>query len=312
MTDSELMLLLRRKFGVIKRGNNNWVRVKCPTCTPKDAAKLKRGINLRTLSTNCFICQKPLSLTQMFGNITIEPSAEIITEPKEHPQARQWPCTGLVPVSALPADHPAVQFLAKDHITDLTTIYEKHGVGYILAEDSIDILFEKNDGPPSKINTANSLVFPVFFRKEFVGWQLRYVPGTPNGERMGRLKYLHVFPKGKYLYNFDNASQFDMVVVVEGVKKAWKLDNAVATLGKGITQHQIQMLQANWSKIVFLYDSGDKTQQQARNLVEEIKLNGKQCINIDPEKFGFNSPDEMTSEQANIIVYSEWHKVYNK
>lgn len=311
MTDAQLMVLLRNRFGAIKRGNNNWVRVKCPTCTPRDAAKLKRGINLKTLLTNCFICQKPLSLEQIFGKGKISPATDLKDEEvKEHPQSRIWPCNAVIPISALTKDHPAVQFLLKDHLTDLNKLATEFEVGYILAEDSIDILFEKPDGPPTKINTANSLVFPVYHNKELVGWQLRFVPGTPNGNRMGKMKYLHVFPKGNYLYNYDNAKQYEMVVVVEGIKKAWKMDNAIATLGKGITSTQLQLLQSNWNKIVLFYDSGSKTQEKARQLVEEIKLNGKKCINIDPEKYGFDSPDEMTSDEAKTIVANAWLKAY--
>lgn len=309
MTDADLLLVLKRRFGTIKRGNNNWVRVKCPTCTPKDALKLKRGINLKTLSTNCFICQKPLSIEQMFGGIKVEASTDIAFEEKEHPQSRQWPCKAVIPVSALEKDHPAVQFLAKDHLTDLTELYMEYGVGYILAEDAIDVTFEKHSGPPTRISTANALVFPVHYKKEFIGWQLRYVPGTPNGIRMGKMKYLHVFQKGKYLYNYDRAKEFNSIVVVEGVKKAWKFPNGVATLGKGITHTQIQLIQ-QWNEIILMYDAGDKTQQQARKLAEEIRLNGRKCVNIDPEKYGFDSPDEMTAEEAQGIAFTEWTKLY--
>lgn len=310
MTDHDLFILLKQRFGSAKRANNNWVRVKCPTCAPRDAAKLKRGVNLRTLSTNCFICQRPLDLTSIFGNVKLEPSNLVDEEPQEHPQARLWPCTGLVPISALDADHPAVKFLEKDHIIDRLDCYETHGVGYITAEDAINIEFDHGDYV-SKINTAHSLVFPVYHNKEFVGWQLRFVPGTPNGNRMGKMKYLHVFPKGKYLYNYDKAKEYSTVVVVEGVKKSWKFPNAVATLGKGITQKQIQLIQ-QWDEIILMYDAGDKTQAQARQLAEQIRLNGKKCINIDPEKFGFDSPDEMTSEEAQMIAFSEWKKQYDK
>lgn len=310
MTDNELFILLRNKFGAAKRGNNNWVRVKCPTCTPHDAAKLKRGIHLKTLSTNCFICQKPLSLEQMFGGIKITPSTDpVIEEVTEHPQSREWPCKAIIPICALDSDHPAVKFLNKDHLYDRLRYYTDYGVGYITADDSVDILFEKFEGPPTKINTAHSLVFPVHYNKELVGWQLRFIPGTPHGDRMGKMKYLHVFPKGRYLYNYDKAKEYRSVVVVEGVKKSWKFPNGVATLGKGITNHQIQLIQ-QWDEIILMYDAGDKTQVQARQLVEEIKLNGKKCINIDPGKYGFDSPDEMCEEDAQMIVFHEWQKTY--
>lgn len=308
MTDSEIIELLKKRFGAAKRGNGDWVRIKCPTCSPRDAAKMKRGVNLNNLVSHCFICEKPLTLTQLFGTdqIEVDPlSRRTPIEQTEHPQAKQWPCSSLVPVNSLPLDHPAVELLHKDHLLDLDAIYENYGVGYILEEDAIDICFPKDDGYVAKINTANSLVFPVYQHETFVGWQCRFVPGTPNGARMGKMKYLHVFHKGKYLYNFDNAKKYETVIVVEGIKKAWKFPNAVATLGKGITTQQIQLLQHNWQNIIFMYDGDEPTQEKTSLLVDELKLN-RNVININPAKYNFSSPDEMTQEEAQMIAFTEW------
>jgi hypothetical protein len=40
---------------------------------------------------------------------------------------------------------------------------------------------------------AEALVFPVYYKSEFVGWQLRFIPGTRFGDRMQKMKYLHSF-----------------------------------------------------------------------------------------------------------------------
>lgn len=309
MTDNELFNILRLKFGSAKRGNGAWVRIRCPTCTPKDAVKMKRGVHLRTLSSNCFICRKSINWADIFGSTPITPATGgPIMEDKEHTQARQWPCKGCVPISALPENHPACKFLAKDHLMDRTALWLNHHVGFICKEDAIDILFDKWDGTQTAISTADSLVFPVYHNKEFVGWQLRFIPGTPHGDRMGKMKYLHVFKKGNYLYNYDNAKQYSSVVLVEGIKKAWKFPNGVASLGKGITDKQIQLLQ-KWDEIILMYDGDDKTQEQAEVLRSRIVLN-KKCVNVNPMKYGFASPDEMTAEEAQSIAFQEWINVY--
>lgn len=301
MTDTEIIQLLKSRFGNAKRGNGDWVRIWCPTCDINDRAKMKRGVNLKNLTTKCFICERPMSLQQLFGDAQIPTGNIVLTEKEEHPQARQWPCSSYTPVNALPKDHHAVKFLAKDHILNLDRIYEEYEVAYISPEDAAPIYFKKADGTTFDITVGDSLLFPVVYKEELVGWQARYVGPKPK-----KLKYLHVFPKGDYLYNYDNASQFTNVVVVEGVKKAWKFPNAVATLGKGITTKQINLL-GHWDEITLLYDGEDITQRKARELVEDIRATGKKCINIDPRKFGFDSPDEMTEEQAQEIVYKAWH-----
>lgn len=311
MTDNDIFRLLNLKFGA-KRGNGPWVRIRCPTCAPKDAIKMKRGVNLRTLHTNCFICNRPLTNLELFGDANITPSTDTHTviEDREHPQAREWPCNGVIPISAMPEDHPAVQFLRKDHIIDRLPLWTEYRVGYITKEDAIDIWFDKGEGRRTSINTADSLVFPVYFNKELVGWQLRFIPGTPHGDRMGKLKYLHVFRKGNYLYNYDNAKKYDTVVLVEGVKKSWKFPNGVASLGKGISPTQIQLLQ-QWENIIIMYDGDAKTQAESEVLRSRIALNRK-CVNVNPSAYGFASPDEMTSEQAMAIAYQEWIKVYGE
>lgn len=310
MTDADVLRILRNRFGAAKLGNGNWARIRCPTCIPKDAIKMKRGVHLKTLSTNCFICHKPLSNEELFGSKVIDPiiSTGIVLEEKEHPQAREWPCKGVIPISALPIDHPAVQFLAKDHLTDRLKLWIDYKVGFITKEDSIDIWFDKPDGSRTSINTADSLVFPVYHNKMFIGWQLRFIPGTPHGDRMGKMKYLHVFKKGNCLYNYDNAKAYSSVVLVEGVKKAWKFPNGVASFGKGISEQQIQLIQT-WDEIILMYDGDTKTQEQAKVLRDRIALNRK-CVNVNPSAYGFASPDEMTAAEAERIVFEEWKKVY--
>jgi hypothetical protein len=311
MTDAQVLRLLIEKFGAAKRANGDWVRVRCPTCAPADKYKMKRGVNLKSLSSNCFICGVKLDLEQIFGGMLIPTGLEDTGPPPDHPQAKVWPCDAIIPVSALPKDHPAVDFLKKDHITDLTSLYLDYDVGFISKEDAHDIIFDKGQGSvPTSLSVSDSLIFPVFFKGEMVGWQCRFIPGTPHGDRMKKMKYLHIFQKGKYLYNYDNAKQFKCVIVVEGVKKSWKFPNAVATFGKGISADQIQLIQ-QWDEIIFMYDAGEEAQAKSRELAEVIGR-GKKCINIDPGKFGYDSPDEMTQEVAQTIVYQEWIKKFGE
>lgn len=304
MTDAQLVNLLKARFSIVKPGNGRWVRIKCPTCSPADAVKLKRGVNLTSLASNCFICHVPLTVQQLFGKDLIPNQqslgTSVFTETKEHPQSREWPCEAIIPIHELPEDHPAVEFLTKDHLLNREELYNLYKVGYIRKEDAKMITFDKKDGSSGfAISSADSLVFPVFNNGELVGWQLRYV--NPKSKKF---KYLHVFPKGNYLYNYDNAKKYETVVVVEGVKKAWKFPNAVATFGKNMTEKQIQLIQ-EWKQVIFLFDGEDETQQKIQDIADAIGRN-KKCINIDPRIHGFPSPDEMTCEQAQLIVCQEW------
>lgn len=313
MTQQELITQLTAKFGEVRDGNGDWVRIPCPTCLPKDRYKLKRGVNLVSLFTNCFICgvKQPVRELLNTADFKITNKDRPRVERPEHPQARVVPAKYVVPLHTLTATHPAVQFFAKDHLHDLENYWEKYFIGYIPDDASDDLIYKKPGRKDVRIPTANSIIFPVFFNKVFVGWQLRYVPDTVNGNRMidRKMRYLHVFKKGEYLYNFDNAINYDSVVLVEGAKKALKLPNAVATLGKGITKDQIRLL-TRWSNIIIFYDGEDETQEKASKLMSDFRDVGKQCISIDPRTYNFESPDEMTCEEAELIVFKEWKRKY--
>lgn len=301
MDASDLLDLLRERYGSVKKANKGWVMIKCPSCTPKDARKMKRGVNLDTIATKCWICEEELTVKDLLGMEIERGKGRIIEDEPEHPQARIIPAEGVIPINELSREHPAVKLFLKDHLTDLDRYWNENHIGFITKEASHDIIYTHEDKADTKVNTGNSLIFPVYYNYELVGWQLRLIPGSPS------FRYYHIFKKGEYLYNFDNAIRFKTVVVVEGVKKALKFPNGVATLGKGISESQIQKL-TNWNNIIFLYDGEDDTQKKARELVAEISVGSKRCINIDPRWYNFDSPDDMPEDVAQKIVFAEWSK----
>ena len=118
---------------------------------------------------------------------------------------------------------------------------------------------------------------------------------------------MHLFPKGNHLFNYAFAKTYKDVVVVEGVKKALKLGNSVATLGKGISHNQKQLIQ-EWKTITLVLDGEEKTQELAREIQHEFTTNGRRCINVDLRDYGFESPDDTTTEQLQYIIQQEHAK----
>jgi DNA primase len=113
------------------------------------------------------------------------------------------------------------------------------------------------------------------------------------------------------VFNYDNAIQHDEVIVVEGVKKALKFPNAVATWGTGISNPQMQIIQ-QWDRIVMMLDGEEHngTQQRAKEFVEGLKTAGKKAINIDLRSYGVTSPDDLPAETLQNIVREEWCEQY--
>ena len=218
---------------------------------------------------------------------------------KENPMARQMPGLRFIPVNQLPLDHPAVKFLHKDHLFDLDRYATEYGICYCPCDAGMTF------SSRPFISSAERLIFPVRFNNELVGWQMRSIPGTTYGDREDAVKYYHLFNKGQYLFNYDKARQYQTVVLVEGVKKALKLPNAVACFGKDLTDAQVQLL-TNWKNIIVCLDAQDVAQAIGRRVAASLRAYGLRALNVDLGPYGFPSPDEMTTDQLRFTLYNEW------
>jgi hypothetical protein len=315
MNRNELKTLLQERHGRVKDAPHGGIRIKCPTCDAGKSREMKRYIYPNSYYSKCYICEELLEVKDLCGGeVKYERSATV--EEPEHPQAREMPLEKAFRLDELPLDHPAIKFFMKDHLYEFEKYSTEYGILYIPVDGGIDIKF-----PNTTFRSSEALVFPVALDHEIVGWQLRYLPGSWYGDKMisKGIKYMHVFPKGNYLYNFDKARKHDHVIVVEGVKKALKADNAVATWGKGLSERQKDLI-CKWDRITLMLDGDDKTQSMCVGLKEELKykmkemgghlkgtvVSDKQIVNVDLRKYGFPSPDEMTKEQVAQVVEDAW------
>lgn len=292
---ADLQELLSQKFEV-KPASRGWLRIACPTCSSqKDSRKFKRYVNAETGYSNCFICDKKMNFASLLGVQGVQFKAA--SKPEEHPMSRQFPFKAATPVSELPPCHRAVQFLCKDHLFDLARYSDEYGIVFVDYEDGLEI--ETASGYPILI--AECIIFPVFHRDELVGWQARFIPGHHYSDRMGKMKYFHIYPKGEYLFNYDKAKQYDFVVLVEGIKKALKFDACVASLGKGVSETQLKLLR-EWEYVVIMLDGDEATQTKARKLTAELRASYVKAVNVNPSDYGKPSPDEMTSAEVTLAI----------
>lgn len=302
--NQKVLELLRSKFGKVRPASGGSFRIPCPTCDPTHSKKMKRYISPGWAVSRCFICEKTIDIKELLGeDVDFERAAGDINQ-IEYPYAKIAPYVEAQPLSELsPATHPALAFLNKDHLDNLA-YYDHLGIRYIPEGKGMNIQFDSG----FTVNTSGSLFFPVFGKDlSYAGWQLRFVPGTWNGDRLQFMRYLHLFPKGDHLFNYHNCKQYDSVVVVEGVKKALKLGNSVATLGKGLSDKQKQLIQ-EWKNITIILDGEDNTQVLAREIQREFITNGRKCLNIDLRDYGFESPDDTTSEELHNIIKQAYEK----
>ena len=315
MTNEEKLISeLKKRFGTVKTTGNGWLRIPCPTCTEHNRKKMKRYVSVSSRTSNCFICDRRIDVQELLGGHympTFDPDAsKVVVEKKVDPRAFELPCHYYYPVNELPEDHPAVQFLHKDYLTNLDSYWNDYGIFFVPTDGGK--VFKST---PPYTTSSERLVFPVFQNQKMVGWQMRSIPGTFYGDRKDVIRYYHLFDKGSYVYNYDRAKLYDEVIVVEGVKKALKFPNGVATWGAGISPKQLQIIQ-EWPMIVMLLDGEDHngTQQRAKDFVEGIKIANKEkyVINVDLRKYNPDAPtpDELPADVLRDIVNHEWYEQY--
>ena len=305
-----LVEALKAKFGKVKV-HGDWISIPCPTCAPKDRQKMKRGIHINAHTSSCFICGIKQDVSFLLDSIDYIPSTVVADYEEEDkgvdPRALILPYCKGIPVNNLGYDHPAIQFLHKDYLFDLDTYANQYKIVYVPFEGGVVL----HNGLKF-ITSAEHIIFPVYNEQKLVGWQMRSVPGTFYGNLEDDVRYYHLFNKGSYLYNYDQAKLSNRVIVVEGVKKALKFPNqGVATWGACISRKQLKLIQ-EWPEIIMMLDSdvGNNTQQRARGFVDSINMSGHKgrAINIDLGKYGAKSPDELPAEKLNEIVDKEWNK----
>ena len=164
---------------------------------------MKRYLSASWPNSNCFICNEVIALEQLLGQDIRLASVPATTDVQEYKYAEILPYTLAIKLTDLAANLPVVEFLNKDHLFNFE-YYDSLGIRYIPAGGGINIAFDSG----FTVNTAESLFFPVFGKtNNYVGWQLRFIPGTWNGDRFQFMRYMHLFPKGNHLFNYAFAKQ---------------------------------------------------------------------------------------------------------
>lgn len=162
-------------------------------------------------------------------------------ETAKHSAEKHAKLSGVQKLTSLLTGHPATEYL-RTRGFDPLFLENMYGVGY--------------KGKSQKYALASSRLFiPIMWGKYEVGWQARAIPGHTNLTLMEEKKnkpwpykepkYFTSpgFTKGRFLYNMEQAKEYDVVVVVEGITDAWKVGPwAVAMLGKSLSYDQIHNL----------------------------------------------------------------------
>jgi hypothetical protein len=156
-------------------------------------------------------------------------------------------------------------------------------------------------------HAMNAVVFPVRRNGHVYGWQARKI-NPAEGEL--RLISSSNFNKSRFLLNWDRAVKTDRIVLVEGPFDCVHVDvdgyGAVASLGKGVSLDQIQLILSAPAKNIYLGLDPDAS-REFYEIVNRLGLS-KNCFLISPpahrKDFGEATEGEVRTALRSAIPVS--------
>jgi hypothetical protein len=302
---------------------STYVRVGCPFCPKKGKGKDTSHHLHVHFERDCFKCMrcgtsgstefllgrkrpKPTAwktYTSRPENHKPNPAVLLFNQGPEPNRTRPGTCGHL---RGLRRNHPAWQYLLKEGFTvrEIEAVADKYHLGFCHSGRQM------THNPEN--TTTGRLIIPIIEAATHYGWQARWLPSQwpPTQEDNAKEalvdKYLFSpgFKKTHILYNWDEAQNWDMWVVVEGAKKVWKTGGfALATFGIGNNptppqdasgdahdKHWAVRLAHSKRKIVLLYDKGTEAEEAAQNHARAIQTLGGE---IQIAKLPAQGPDDL-------------------
>lgn len=188
------------------------------------------------------------------------------------------------PLFIAPEGTPGMDYLQRRGVTDIELI-KRHDIRYSAVMNGVVFIVRNAKGEP-------------------VGWQCRFI--TPWNPKLRMLSY-EGMPKAKILYNYFEDKCEDNMIVAEGPFDCIKCDvpghTSVATLGKGISPHQREMILKSRAQNIYLALDRD-----AANEVHELGLflaEKKRVFRITPPEHRKDFGDCTMDEVIEAIARAE-------
>jgi len=225
-----------------------------------------------------------------------------------------------IPLHDLPRGHPAYEYLEVHRGMDPDEFAsEDHPFAALYCAEG---QFELMNG---ELKTEGRIVFPVMQGGEPVGWTARrierdlvqgetkevwdgkkwnLIEKSGEGGRWGDHhipKWFHLpsMRKSTLLYNLDSASEFDTVVISEGVFDVHKIGPfSVAYFGEVPSGHQIRILKNRFETVVWVPDSG--VDMKKRSIEDAMKSIMESCRLIVRKLPGREDPGQKEVTRSEI------------
>lgn len=214
----------------------------CPVCDLNDTSGHFYA-NIRTGMYHCFKCgtKGRLPLPQKSSKLKAKRKPRLAQERKSE--------------VSLPYGTIRMRFLTPSLYDDLLEInpdlkrfFQKKKITYEIAQK-----YDLGFCPTGRLK--NRIILPIYFEKRVVGWQARAMYKFAKDFQGRKYQTPKSFQINHYLYNWDEAKEYPVIVVVEGPFDVFTVGpNAVATFGTSISAEQVRLLSNLKARKILMWD----------------------------------------------------------
>lgn len=150
------------------------------------------------------------------------------------------------------------------------------------------------------------IIVPVYERGKCISFTARDATNRASTPYLNCPNEESVYDIRDTIYNLDNSTHPD-VIVVEGVTDVWRIgDDCVATLGIKYTPHQVLTL-TQYRRCFILYDAAPKAQEQAHMLAKDLSTLVQEVVRLElPE----GDPAEMSDDDVKSLRKQVFGRIY--
>ncbi len=143
------------------------------------------------------------------------------------------------------------------------------------------------------------IMVPVFYENKLVTYQGRDITNKANSKYMSLKKEDSIINIKNILYNFDNCTDKNIIIVMEGVFDVWRIgDYSCCTFGTSISDAQMKLL-SQYKKIVFMFDDEKEAQKAAHKSAGQLSVLGHE---VEIASIGIGTdPADLSNEEAKKI-----------
>jgi hypothetical protein len=257
--------------------------------------KFKLYINVKKLVYNCFRCEVRGRLTNLFPQLAIIGEyAEQTVKASElkNDQLEPYPEFQYLGALQYPWNEIVEEFLTEKRFT-INELWDK--VHFI------------EDYRKGEFSFGPCLLFAVYHFGQYRGFQARRLYKNVSPKYIGASN----MDRRSSLYNYDNAfSQSDCLVITEGFFDALRVGfNAVATLGKTITETQIRLIRlGKFEKVIVFLDKD--AEKEAATTAKNLSLYFKTYLALPKWPENKKDPGDLSKDEINHVFKSCLERVY--